>query len=335
MCATTSGWEIVCPPPIGSASLAHAARRRRSGTKTSRGTAAIASSTRSSATCGRSSAISLSRVAAMRRAVAPRRLAAQWRSPALDGTVMDAAEATIPVADEGLLRGDGVFEVMRLYGGRPFALDEHLARMAGSAERLRLPLDAGGRARRRRGAARGRARRGPPARARAPAAGGGSRWSRSRPSPRLRSRSGTSSSPRCACSTASSRCPTPRTCSRRGWRRSAGSTRRCSSPRTAACSRGRRRRSSTSLDGELFTPPLDDHILASITRRHVIELTGARERITARDDVAPDERGVPRLDDARGPGGARDRGPRARARRAADPRRGRAAARADRRRDAA
>ena len=59
----------------------------------------------------------------------------------LDGTVCDAAEATIPVTDEGLLRGDGVFEVMRLYDGRPFALDEHLARMTGSAERLRLPLD--------------------------------------------------------------------------------------------------------------------------------------------------------------------------------------------------
>ncbi len=40
------------------------------------------------------------------------------------------------------------------------------------------------------------------------------------------------------------------------------------------------------LDGELWTPPLDDHILDSITRRHVVELTGARERITARDDIA-------------------------------------------------
>ena len=39
----------------------------------------------------------------------------------------------IPVTDEGLLRGDGVFEVMRLYDGRPFALDDHLERMARSA----------------------------------------------------------------------------------------------------------------------------------------------------------------------------------------------------------
>jgi branched-chain amino acid aminotransferase len=47
------------------------------------------------------------------------------------------------VHDEGLLRGDGVFEVVRLYGGRPFALDEHLERMERSAERLRLALDLG------------------------------------------------------------------------------------------------------------------------------------------------------------------------------------------------
>src|SRR5688500_11356157 len=60
----------------------------------------------------------------------------------LDGAVCDAAEARLPVTDEGLLRGDGVFEVMRLYDGRPFALDEHLTRMEGSAQRLRLPLDA-------------------------------------------------------------------------------------------------------------------------------------------------------------------------------------------------
>jgi branched-chain amino acid aminotransferase len=59
----------------------------------------------------------------------------------LDGIVLDAAEATIPVTDEGLLRGDGVFEVIRVYASRPFALDEHLVRMARSAEGLRLPLD--------------------------------------------------------------------------------------------------------------------------------------------------------------------------------------------------
>ena len=60
----------------------------------------------------------------------------------LDGEVLPLAEARLPVTDEGLLRGDGVFEVVRLYGGRPFALDEHLARMARSAANLRLEFDA-------------------------------------------------------------------------------------------------------------------------------------------------------------------------------------------------
>jgi branched-chain amino acid aminotransferase len=59
----------------------------------------------------------------------------------IDGAVMATAEATIPVTDEGLLRGDGVFEVIRLYEGRPFAFDEHLARMERSAANLRLDAD--------------------------------------------------------------------------------------------------------------------------------------------------------------------------------------------------
>jgi branched-chain amino acid aminotransferase len=40
------------------------------------------------------------------------------------------------------------------------------------------------------------------------------------------------------------------------------------------------------LEDRLYTPPLDDHILDSITRRHVMELTGAQERVTTRDDLA-------------------------------------------------
>jgi branched-subunit amino acid aminotransferase/4-amino-4-deoxychorismate lyase len=47
----------------------------------------------------------------------------------------------VPVTDEGLLRGDGVFEVFRLYAGRPFALEDHLVRMARSAANLRLTID--------------------------------------------------------------------------------------------------------------------------------------------------------------------------------------------------
>jgi branched-chain amino acid aminotransferase len=59
----------------------------------------------------------------------------------IDGELLEPAQALIPVADDGLLRGDGVFEVVRLYGGRPFALDQHMDRMVLSAENLRLPLD--------------------------------------------------------------------------------------------------------------------------------------------------------------------------------------------------
>jgi branched-chain amino acid aminotransferase len=61
----------------------------------------------------------------------------------LDGVLMPVAEARIPVADEGLLRGDGVFEVMRLYDGVPFAPECHIERMAQSARNLRLELDVG------------------------------------------------------------------------------------------------------------------------------------------------------------------------------------------------
>ncbi|MEA2474488.1 MAG: branched-chain amino acid aminotransferase, partial [Thermoleophilaceae bacterium] len=38
-------------------------------------------------------------------------------------------------------------------------------------------------------------------------------------------------------------------------------------------------------DGELCTPPLEDHILASITRDAVLQLTGAEERAVTRDEV--------------------------------------------------
>ncbi len=59
----------------------------------------------------------------------------------LDGELMGVSQARLPVADEGLLRGDGVFEVLRLYGGAPFARAQHLGRLATSARNLRLPID--------------------------------------------------------------------------------------------------------------------------------------------------------------------------------------------------
>lgn len=59
----------------------------------------------------------------------------------IDGAIGPAAGAMIPATDDGLLRGDGVFEVIRLYEGRPFALGEHLDRLERSAATIELPVD--------------------------------------------------------------------------------------------------------------------------------------------------------------------------------------------------
>lgn len=59
----------------------------------------------------------------------------------VDGEITLASEAKIPATDEGLLRGDGAFEVIRVYDGRPFKLEEHLERLERSASNLRLPVD--------------------------------------------------------------------------------------------------------------------------------------------------------------------------------------------------
>jgi branched-chain amino acid aminotransferase len=59
----------------------------------------------------------------------------------VDGRITPTDEARIPAADDGLLRGDGVFEVIRLYAGRPFALKEHLDRLQRSAAALELPVE--------------------------------------------------------------------------------------------------------------------------------------------------------------------------------------------------
>src|SRR5687768_9742871 len=59
----------------------------------------------------------------------------------VDGTITPTAEATIPLADDGLYRGDGVFEVIRLYAGRPYALGEHLDRLERSADTIELAVE--------------------------------------------------------------------------------------------------------------------------------------------------------------------------------------------------
>ena len=58
----------------------------------------------------------------------------------IDGSVVDAAEATVPVTDHGLLYGDGVFEGIRTYEGRVFRLEDHLRRFESSARAIGLEL---------------------------------------------------------------------------------------------------------------------------------------------------------------------------------------------------
>jgi branched-chain amino acid aminotransferase len=59
----------------------------------------------------------------------------------IDGEITPLGDARLPLPDDGLYRGDGVFEVIRLYGGHPFALAEHLDRIARSAGAIELPVE--------------------------------------------------------------------------------------------------------------------------------------------------------------------------------------------------
>jgi branched-chain amino acid aminotransferase len=59
----------------------------------------------------------------------------------VDGRITPTAEATVPLKDDGLYRGDGAFEVIRLYAGKPFALTDHLDRLARSATAIELEFD--------------------------------------------------------------------------------------------------------------------------------------------------------------------------------------------------
>ncbi|HEY3105506.1 MAG TPA: aminotransferase class IV [Gaiellaceae bacterium] len=52
--------------------------------------------------------------------------------------LVDPSEPVLHADDEALLRGRAAFETTRVYDGRPFKLEEHLARLAGSAARIGL-----------------------------------------------------------------------------------------------------------------------------------------------------------------------------------------------------
>jgi branched-chain amino acid aminotransferase len=59
----------------------------------------------------------------------------------VDGRITPTPEATLPLKDDGLYRGDGAFEVIRLYDGQPFALKDHVDRLERSAAAIRLQFD--------------------------------------------------------------------------------------------------------------------------------------------------------------------------------------------------
>lgn len=56
----------------------------------------------------------------------------------VNGNFMPLEQATVHVEDRGFQFADGVYEAIRTYHGRPFALDEHLARLEGSMAGIKL-----------------------------------------------------------------------------------------------------------------------------------------------------------------------------------------------------
>ena len=207
----------------------------------------------------------------------------------LDGIVAPVAETQIPVGDEGFLRGDGCFEVIRVYDGRPFALDAHLARMENSAANLRLEhfpaaelvresaelLEARG----------------------GTAFDGALRWVLTRGGRRLLMTEPLREDPERIRLAFVTYAPT----------RVLDGVKSLSYAANMLCSRMARERgfdeallvtphgrvleapTSTlfwvDAAGVLCTPPLDDHILASITRARLMELLDVEERSVARDEL--------------------------------------------------
>lgn len=61
----------------------------------------------------------------------------------LNGDYLPAEEARVSVSDRGFVFGDGVYEVIPVYGGRLFRLEQHLARLARSLSEIRLDIPLG------------------------------------------------------------------------------------------------------------------------------------------------------------------------------------------------
>jgi D-alanine transaminase len=56
----------------------------------------------------------------------------------LNGDILPLSEAKVQAQDRGFLFGDAVYEVLRVYGGRPWLMEEHFVRLARSLESIRI-----------------------------------------------------------------------------------------------------------------------------------------------------------------------------------------------------
>ena len=58
----------------------------------------------------------------------------------VNGRLLPAASATVPLLDEGILQGIGLIETMAAFGGQLPLFERHLKRLTTSAERFAIPL---------------------------------------------------------------------------------------------------------------------------------------------------------------------------------------------------
>lgn len=58
-----------------------------------------------------------------------------------NGEIVDEHDAKISINDRGFVFADGIYEVIRIFGGKPFELERHLDRLDRSAAAVRLHLD--------------------------------------------------------------------------------------------------------------------------------------------------------------------------------------------------
>ena len=59
----------------------------------------------------------------------------------VNGVFSDLSEATIPLEDRGLQFGDSLYEVVRIYAGRPFRMTPHIQRLRQGAGVIGIPIE--------------------------------------------------------------------------------------------------------------------------------------------------------------------------------------------------